>query len=120
MIKNQSSVAGSSIYSFTHNTNRPGSFFAYRVRARNSFGVSEFSTQTVIGTMIVAKVVKPVVVTREGANVVVSWNSSFNDNGLPITGYDMQLKTLSSVIQYKDVSEMKSNLCDLSDPEIFS
>ena len=90
------------------------------MRVRNSFGVSDFSTQVRFGTIVLPKVVQPVVVTRDGVNVTISWLNSFNENGLPILGYDMQLNTSAGKYQFSVGTEIMENLCDLTDPDIFA
>lgn len=98
---------------YTNTGLTPGKTYVYKVQARNSFGLSAFSTTVAILAADVPYPVEAPTTIIQGSNVVVGWVAPFA-NGSPITRYTITLRQSDGVTYSTDAS------CNGADPAIMA
>lgn len=68
-----------------------GRNYKFKYRARNIFGWGEWSDQGDIEAASIPDTVDTVVTSLVGLNVEITWSPNTNDNGSPITAYQVDI-----------------------------
>jgi hypothetical protein len=97
-----------------------GTLYRFKYRARNVFGVSDFSSVTSIYAAVAPSGLSAPTTTASGTNVVIDWNAPSDNGGLAITSYTVQIKDSgSNWVTVTECSEsaatiLSSTICTLS------
>ena len=81
-----------------------GSLYSFKIQARNIFGFSSFSDIVqILAAQIPDKPLAPTT-TFDRTTVKITWAAPF-EQGSPITGYQVFIKTSDSVTYYEDLTD---------------
>jgi len=89
-----------------------GRVYKFRYKARNIFGLGEWSDEASILAASVPDIIEAVETSLHGLMVKISWVSTTPENGSAITAYEVKIKTSEDVYVTDDI-------CDGSEPVTF-